>query len=126
VVAQRDRRGRRQQLADRSHRLLEAGAAGVRRRAIGRGRVQAVGHAPRRGAALGERELALRPASARRERYALADGERELALLDGKGWGKRPVKVTVEDPAAVEPGLLLFATFVVCGLTEDAADVAGP
>jgi hypothetical protein len=33
------------------------------------------------------RELALRPASSWRERYALADGDRELALLDGKGWG---------------------------------------
>jgi hypothetical protein len=81
----------------------------------------------RRGGPLrwGERELALRPASAWRERYALADGERELALLDGKGWGKRPVKITVQDPAAVEPGLLLFAAFVVRGLAEDAAVVAG-
>jgi len=80
----------------------------------------------RRGGPLrwGERELALRPASAWRERYALTDGERELALLDGKGWGKRPVKITVEDPAAVEPGLLLFAVFVVRGLAEDAAAAA--
>lgn len=39
------------------------------------------------------RELTLRPASRWRERYALADGDRELAILDGKGWGRRPVRV---------------------------------
>ena len=74
----------------------------------------------RRGGALrwAGRELALRPASSWRERYALADGERELALLDGKGWGRRPVKVTVDDPDAVDPGLLLFAAFVVWLLAE--------
>jgi hypothetical protein len=71
------------------------------------------------------RELALRPASNWRELYALADGDRELAVLDGKGWGRRPVKVTVGDSEAVEPGLLLFATFVVRGLAEDAGSVAG-
>ncbi len=75
----------------------------------------------RRGGALrwGGRELALRPASRWRERYALVDGERELVLLDGKGWGKRPVTVTVDDPGAVELGLLLFAAFGVRGLAED-------
>jgi len=71
------------------------------------------------------RELTLRPASHWRERYALADGDRELAVLDGKGWGRRPVKVTVDDSEAVESGLLLFATFVVRGLAEDAGSVAG-
>ena len=71
------------------------------------------------------RELSLRPASAWRERYALADGDRELALLDGKGWGRRPVKVSVDDLGAAEPGLLLFATFVVRGLAEDAGAAAG-
>ena len=70
------------------------------------------------------RELTLRPASMWRERYALADGERELVVLDGKGWGKRPVKVSVEDPAAIEPGLLLFAAFVVRCLAEDAGSAA--
>ena len=44
----------------------------------------------------------------------------ELAVFDGKGWGRRPVEVVVEDSAAVEPGLLLFAAFVVRGLAEDA------
>jgi hypothetical protein len=75
----------------------------------------------RRGGALmwRRRELTLRPASAWRERYALADGETELALLDGKGWGRRPVAVSVEDAAALDGGLLLFAAFVVRGLAED-------
>jgi hypothetical protein len=70
------------------------------------------------------RELALQPASAWRERYALADRTQELAVLDGKGWGKRPVTVTVDDDSAVEPGLLLFAAFVVRGLAEDASAAA--
>jgi hypothetical protein len=67
------------------------------------------------------RRLTLRPASHWRERYALADGELELAVFDGKGWGRRPVRVTVDDLAAVDPGLLLFAAFVVRGLAEDAS-----
>jgi hypothetical protein len=80
----------------------------------------------RRGGALiwRGRDFELRPASAWKERYALADGERELAVLDGKGWGKRPVKVTIDDPNAVDPGLLLFAAYVVRRLAEDAATVA--
>jgi hypothetical protein len=71
------------------------------------------------------RELTLRPASSWRERYALADGDRELAVFDGKGWGRRPVKVSVDDPEALEPGLLLFAAFVVRGLAADAGGAAG-
>jgi hypothetical protein len=68
------------------------------------------------------RELTLRPASSWRERYALADGDRELAILDGKSWGKRPVKITIDEPQALDPGLLLFAAFVVRGLAHDATD----
>lgn len=71
------------------------------------------------------RAYALRAASAFRERYALVEADRELAILDGKGWGKRPVTVHVADDASVEPGLLLFATFVVRGLAEDASAAAG-
>jgi hypothetical protein len=41
-------------------------------------------------------------------------------LLDGKGRGKRPVRVTVVDAEPIEPALLLFATFVVRGPAEDA------
>ena len=80
----------------------------------------------RRGGTLlwGGREYGLRPSSSWRERYALLAGDLELAVLDGKGWGKRPVAVTVDDPALVEPGLLLFATFVVRGLAEDASSAS--
>jgi len=70
------------------------------------------------------RELTLRPASRWRERYALADGDHELAVIEGKGWGRRPVKVTIDDLAAVDPGLLLFTAFVVRGLAEDASAAA--
>jgi hypothetical protein len=84
------------------------------------------GRAIRRGGALywADREYVLRTASAWRERYALALGDRELALLDGRGWGKRPVRVTVDDRSALEPGLLLFAAFVVHALAEDAGSTA--
>lgn len=71
------------------------------------------------------RELQLRPASSWRERYALAEADRELALLDGKSWGRRPVRVTVDDPATLDPGLLLFAAFVVRSLASDADSAAG-
>jgi hypothetical protein len=79
-----------------------------------------------RGGALrwGGRELELRPASRWKERYALGDGGREIAVLDGKGRGKRPVKITLDDPGAVEPGLLLFAAFIVRGPAEDAGAAA--
>jgi hypothetical protein len=73
----------------------------------------------------GRRELALRPASMWTDRYALAGGERELAVLDGRSWGKRPVTITVDDAGAVEPGLLLFAAYVVRSLAEDSASAAG-
>jgi len=81
----------------------------------------------RRGGTLrwDRRELTLRPSSRWRERYMLVDGDRELAVLDGRGWGKRPVKMTVEQPAAIEPGLLLFAAFVVRRLAAGAAAAAG-
>jgi hypothetical protein len=80
----------------------------------------------RRGGTLrwGGRELALQPASKWRERYALLDGERELALLDGKGWGTRPVSISIDESDAVEPGLLLLAIFLVRRLAEDAATTA--
>jgi len=71
----------------------------------------------------GGRELQLRPVSAWRSRFALADGGLELALLEGKGWGKRPVKVTSADDD-LDPGLLLFAAFVVRALAEDATAAA--
>ena len=75
-----------------------------------------------------EREYALRPASAWKERYALTpagDEDRELAVIEGKGWGKRPVAVDVPDLAALPPGLLLFSIYVVRSLAEDASSAAG-
>jgi hypothetical protein len=61
----------------------------------------------------------LRPASGSRERFALVEGDHELVVLDGQGWGRRPVTVTAEDPDALDPGLLLFCAFVVQGLADD-------
>ena len=73
----------------------------------------------------GARAFALRPASRWKDRYALADGDREVAVLEGRGWGRRPVTISVDDPAAVDPGLLLFAAYVVRSLAEDSASGAG-
>ena len=70
------------------------------------------------------RELELRPASRWKDRYALVEGEDELAILEGKGWGKRPVKLSVGDPATTEPGLLLFAAYLVRRFAEDTASAA--
>ena len=47
--------------------------------------------------------LVLRPSSRWRERYALVDGDRELAVVDGTGWGSRSVAIGVGDSAVVEP-----------------------
>jgi hypothetical protein len=117
----------------------EAGGSRWRlaRRGFWRGEIEAVRdtgevegefapRAIRRGGSLrwGNRELTLTPASSWRERYALADGERELVLLDGKGWGRRPVRISMQEPGAVDAGLLLFAAFVVRGLAEDAGSAA--
>jgi hypothetical protein len=66
------------------------------------------------------RELTLRPVSSLRERYVLGEADRELALLDGKGWGRRPVEITLPEPGAIEPGLLLFTAFVVHQLASEA------
>ena len=71
------------------------------------------------------REHALRPTSAWHPRYALVDGDRELMVCDSRIWGRRPVKVTVNDAFAVEPGLLLFAAFVARSLAADARAAAG-
>jgi hypothetical protein len=79
----------------------------------------------RRGGRLrwGTRELTLRPVGLR-ERYALAENGHDLALLSGKGWGTRPVRITVADPNAIAPGLLLFAAFAVHQLAGDSLNAA--
>ena len=81
----------------------------------------------RRGGTLrwGANEFTLRPAAMFAERYALAVGDHEFAIFDAKGWGKRPVKVTIADPSGIEPGLLLFTVFVTRTLAEDAGSAAG-
>jgi hypothetical protein len=81
----------------------------------------------RRGGTLrwGGRELTLRPVSPLRERYSLSEGDRDFILLDGKGWGRRPVKITLTEPEAIEPGLVLFAAFVVHRLAANSSASAG-
>jgi hypothetical protein len=71
------------------------------------------------------RELRLQPASAWRERYALVERDQELAVFDGKGWGRKPVAISIDDPDALDPGLVLFTAFVVRGLADDASATAG-
>ena len=81
----------------------------------------------RRGGRLrfGERELTLTPASSWRERYELTEAASVLASFDARGWGKRPVRITIEPDADFAPGLALFATFVVHGLAEDGSSASG-
>ena len=80
----------------------------------------------RRGGALRweGRRLTLRPVGALRERYSLRAGDRELVFLDAKGWGTRPVEITIETADAIDPGLLLFAAFVVHQLAVKAVNAA--
>jgi hypothetical protein len=70
------------------------------------------------------RDYRLGPSSRWKERYALAgEDERALDTLEGT-WGKRPVRVELADGVTIEPGLLLFAAFVVRTLADDAASAA--
>src|SRR4051794_6967397 len=80
----------------------------------------------RRGGTLhwGTRELKLKPMGIR-ERYVLIEDERELAHLDAKGWGKRPVTITlIVDRDEIDAGLLLFAAFPVPQPAGDANTAA--
>src|SRR3954454_2912841 len=110
--------------------LEHAGFWQRRIQALGSGNVVVGEFEPRtisRGGQLrwNERELQLRPASSWRERYALAVGDVEVAVFEGKSWGRKPVKVEIMRPEGVEPGLLLFAAFVVRSLANDASSAAG-
>jgi hypothetical protein len=71
----------------------------------------------------------LRPHSVLRERYVLADRARELVVIEATGWwgwgARRPVRLTLEHPEGAEPGLLLFASFIVRTLADGAAADAG-
>ena len=81
-------------------------------------------HGIRRGGVIhwGARDLTLLPAGPLREHYTLAEGGRELARLDGRSWGHRPVTARLSTPGAVDPGLLLFACFLVRRLARSAGD----
>ena len=80
----------------------------------------------RRGGLLrwGDRELAVRPDSLWRERYLLVEGDRRLATIEARRWGRQPVKLRVDGAAELEPGLLLFAVFVVGTLAQNAPGAA--
>jgi len=65
------------------------------------------------------REVLLRRGTMWRERYVLEDAGRKLARFDVRAWGRFPVSVRIELPAEVEPGLLLFAAFVVRAAADD-------
>lgn len=52
--------------------------------------------------------------------YAVRDGDQRLALMTPKRRGKRPMDVLLEDPSA-DPGLLLFAGFIVQAYEDDAS-----
>jgi hypothetical protein len=73
-----------------------------------------------------ERELQLRRSSTFRQHYALSEGEQELALFHGTGRarGKSPISLTIDDPTALDPGLILFAAYIVRGIVEDLNRVA--
>jgi hypothetical protein len=71
------------------------------------------------------RELVLRPESVWRERYVLVDESRRVATIERKGWDARAVDMTVDDAAAAEPELLLFAAFVVGTLAQHAQPARG-
>jgi hypothetical protein len=73
---------------------------------------------------VGARELKIAPANRWKHRYALKDGDTELALLEAKAWGTRSVRVAVGDHAAVEPLVLLLAAFLARRLAEDASATA--
>ena len=44
-------------------------------------------------------------------------------MIWARNWGKRPARVVGDDLTALDPGLLLFATFVVRVLAEEWASV---
>jgi hypothetical protein len=85
----------------------------------------------RRGGRLRWRDsdYTLRPHSSWRERYVLADGDHELALVEATGWwgwgAQRPVRLNVDDLAATDPGMLLFTAFVVRALADAVSTSAG-
>jgi hypothetical protein len=70
-----------------------------------------------------DRELLVRPDSLWRERYVVVEDDRRLATIEAKGWTRQPVNLRVDGAAELEPGLLLFAVFVVGTLAQSAPGV---
>jgi hypothetical protein len=81
---------------------------------------EGIARTPHDGATLrwSDRELALRADGLWRDRYILVDGDRRLATIDGRGSGRRPLGITADAAAEIEPGLLLFAIFVARALAH--------
>ena len=73
----------------------------------------------------GGRDLALRWEEPDRNGHVLLDGERRIAVMTPERAGKRPLDVVIED-AAADPGLLLFAAFIVQAYADDASFPRGP
>jgi len=67
----------------------------------------------------GERRFELRASSFWRTQYTLADGDRELLVVEGRGWGRRPVRMRLDPDAGLDATLVLFAAFVVHGIAQD-------
>jgi hypothetical protein len=78
-------------------------------------------HTFRRGGTLRwiDRELQLRRVRSWRRRFALADGEQELAVFERREWVRRRLKITVDTPVALDPGLMLFAAYLVLSGATD-------
>jgi len=71
-----------------------------------------------------DQDFELRRGGFWRQRYTLAGARGELATVDGRSWGRRPVTVTGDALTAIDPGLLLFVAFVVRALAVAAAAAA--
>ena len=82
-----DRRGKGRALAFGPTRSLAASGGSHRRGWHDDRRVEPRGMRCGGAVRWNGRELELRPSSAWRERYTLVDGDDELAVSDGKGWG---------------------------------------
>ena len=67
------------------------------------------------------RDFALRSRSTwKAQRFVLLDGDRDIAVFAGRASDRRPVTVSIDEPGALDAGLLLFVAFVVRGLVLDA------
>jgi hypothetical protein len=72
------------------------------------------------------RDFALRSRSTwKAQRFVLLDGDRDTAVFKGRASDRRPVTVSIDEPGALDAGLLLFVAFVVRGLVLDAFVAVG-